>query len=57
MVEQVIHNTNCEPVVISADPGYATYENYEYLNERNIYGLIPDTMHFVDTHGRAKYYT
>lgn len=57
MVEQVIHNTNSQPAVISADPGYATYENYEYISDNGFYGLIPDTMHFIDTHGKAKYYT
>ncbi len=57
MVEQVIHNTQSQPGVISADPGYATYENYEYLRDNDLYGLIPDTMHFIDTQGRTKYYT
>jgi len=31
MVEQVQHNTSHKPTVISADPGYATYDNYDYL--------------------------
>ena len=57
MVEQVIQNTSREPEVISADPGYATYENYEYLNENGLNGLIPDNMHFIDTHGKSKYFT
>ena len=57
MVEQVIHNTKSQPEVISADPGYATYENYEYLANNGLYALIPDTMHFIDTQGRSKYYT
>ena len=57
MVEQVIHNTKSQPGVISADPGYATYENYEYLRDNGFYGLIPDAMHFIDTQGRTKYYT
>ena len=54
MVEQVIHNTVHEPAIISADPGFATYENYEYLNENELNGLIPDNMHFIDTHGKTK---
>ena len=57
MVEQVMQNTSREPAVISADPGYATYENYEYLKENGLNALIPDTMHFIDTHGRTKYFT
>jgi hypothetical protein len=52
MVEQVVHNTNHKPTVLSADPGYATYENYEFLNENGLNGLIPDNMHFIDTHGK-----
>lgn len=54
MVEQVMHNTNRKPAVISADPEYATYENDEFLNKNDIFGLIPDMMHFIDTHGRTK---
>ena len=57
MVEQVVHNTNHKPNVLSADPGYATYENYEFLNENGLNGLIPDNMHFIDTHGKPKYFT
>jgi transposase len=51
MVEQVLHNTSSEPAVISADPGYATYENYAYLKDNELFGLIPDAMHFIETHG------
>lgn len=56
MVDQVIHNTADKPKVISADPGYATFENYAYLNKNGLYGLIPDSMHFIETHGKTKYY-
>jgi len=56
MVKQVQHNTSRKPTVISADPGYATYDNYEYLKNNELFGLIPDSMHFIETHGRTKYY-
>ncbi len=56
MVEQVVKNTSSEPSVISADPGYATFENYAFLKDNGLFGLIPDSMHFIDTHGRPKYY-
>ena len=56
MVEQVIHNTGRKPTISSADPGYATYDNYQYLEDNGLYGLIPDKMHFIETHGRPKYY-
>ncbi len=57
MAEQVVHNTGRAPEVCSADPGYAMYENYQYLEDNDLYGLIPDNMHFIETHGRTKYYT
>ncbi|MEG3055798.1 MAG: hypothetical protein RQM90_06830 [Methanoculleus sp.] len=44
------------PTVCSADPGYATYDTYEYLKANGLYGLIPDTMHFIETYGHPKYY-
>jgi transposase len=56
MVEQVMNNTSCGPAVISADPGYATFENYAFLKDNGLFGLIPDSMHFIETHGRPKYY-
>ena len=56
MVEQVVKNTSSAPAVISADPGYATFDNYAFLKENGLYGLIPDSRHFVDTYGRPKYY-
>jgi len=56
MVEQVQHNTSHKPTVISADPGYATYDNYDYLKNNELFGLIPDSMYFIETHGRTKYY-
>ncbi len=31
LIEQVVHTTGCVPKVCSADPGYATYDNYHYL--------------------------
>jgi hypothetical protein len=43
-------------VVISADPGYATYDNYEYLKNNELFALIPNSLHFIETHGRTKYY-
>jgi len=56
LVEQVIKNISSVPTVISADPGYATFENYAYLKDNGFYGLIPDSMHFIETHGKPKYY-
>lgn len=56
MVEQVMNNTSSAPAVISADPGYATFENYAFLKDNGLFGLIPDSMHFIETHGRPKYY-
>jgi len=56
MVAQVVKNTASAPAVISADPGYATFENYAFLKNNDLYGLIPDSMHFIETHGRPKYY-
>jgi hypothetical protein len=47
MVEQVVQTTGKVPTVCSADPGYATYDTYEYLKANGLYGLIPDTMHFL----------
>ena len=45
-----------KPTISSADPGYATYDNYQYLEDNDLYGLISDKMHFIETHGRPKYY-
>jgi len=56
MVELACQNTSSEPMVISADPGYASYENYQYLKDRGLFALIPDTMYFIENHGRPKYY-
>lgn len=56
MMEQVIHNTGRKPEISSGDPGYATYDNYQYLEDNDLYGLIPDRMHFIETYGRPKYY-
>ncbi|MEG3055271.1 MAG: IS1182 family transposase [Methanoculleus sp.] len=56
MVEQVVQTTGKVPTVCSADPGYATYDTYEYLKANGLYGLIPDTMHFIETYGHPKYY-
>lgn len=51
MVEQVIKNISNAPTVVSADPGYVTFENYAYLKDNGLWGLIPDSMHFIETHG------
>ena len=57
MMKQVVHNTGRNPEIISADPGFATYDNYQFLEDNGFCGLIPDNMHFVDTCGQSKYFT
>lgn len=41
MVEQVVQNTGCKPDVVSADPGYFSAANVEYLEGKEIRVLIP----------------
>jgi transposase len=57
MVEQIEMNLGELPGSISADSGYATYDNLEYLPGKDILGLIPDQMLKIEEAGKKKYYS
>lgn len=42
MIEQSESNTDQEVEEVAADSGYGNYENYEYLEEKEIDGHVPD---------------
>lgn len=42
MIEKSESNTEKKVDEVSADSGYASYDNYEYLDERKINGYVPD---------------
>jgi hypothetical protein len=41
MSEQVMENTGCKPAEVSADPGYFSQKNVEYLEGQGVKALIP----------------
>ncbi|OPY29509.1 MAG: Transposase DDE domain protein [Methanocella sp. PtaU1.Bin125] len=57
MVEQIEMNLGELPISISADSGYASYDNLEYLPGREILGLIPDQMLKIEEAGKNKYFS
>jgi transposase len=57
MVEQIEMNLDELPGSVSADSGYASYDNLEYLPGREILGLIPDQMLKIEEAGKNKYFT
>lgn len=42
IVNGIEHNTECPLEVVICDSGYSSFDNEEYLEKRNITGLIPD---------------
>lgn len=42
LIEETEANTGDKPPVVLADSGFSSYENLEYLEERDIEGYIPD---------------
>lgn len=42
MTQKTVENTGEEVKEVLADAGYSSFDNYEYLEERNIDGYIPD---------------
>ena len=57
LVEQIEGNLGELPNVITADSGYATYNNLEYLPGKEIVGLIPDQMLKIEEAGKKKYFS
>jgi hypothetical protein len=56
MIEETIVNTGRRPWIVTADSGYSSLDNLEYLERNKILGLIPDVMYRVEKLGKAKYY-
>ena len=42
LVEQTEENTGNKPAEVLADSGFSSYENRQYLEDRNVEGYIPD---------------
>ena len=42
VITQTQHNTGQKPQAILADSGYASYQNYEWLQQQNINAYMPD---------------
>jgi transposase len=57
LVEQIEENLGELPSSISADSGYATFDNLEYLPGKDILGLIPDQMLKIEEAGKKKYFS
>jgi transposase len=56
MVEQIEVDLGELPGSVSADSGYSSYDNLEYLPGRGVFGLIPDQMLKIEAAGKKKYY-
>ena len=56
MIEETITNTGRRPWIVTADSGYSSLDNLEYLERNHILGLIPDVMYRVEKLGKTKYY-
>ncbi len=56
MVEQIEENLAMLPGSVSADSGYSSYDNLEYLPSRGVLGLIPDQMLKIEAAGKKKYF-
>jgi len=56
MIGETIANTGRRPWIVTADSGYSSLDNLEYLERNKILGLIPDVMYRVEKLGKAKYY-
>jgi transposase len=54
LTEQIKKNISETPEQVLADSGYASYENLQYLKDKNIKGYIPDQMLQSISKGRLK---
>ena len=52
MIEKTEENTSRKVREVLADAGYSSYDNYEYLNDKNIDGYIPDD-HFSQVNSKS----
>jgi transposase len=63
MVEQVESNVQEKPVNVLADSGYASYESYEKIEQKNIIVYMPDQEYMnskrnsekIDTYGQSNF--
>jgi transposase len=56
MVESVTENVGRQPWIVTADSGYSSMDNLEFLVERKILGLIPDVMYHLEKKGKTRFY-
>lgn len=56
MVEEVERNTGRLPWISTADSGYFSLDNYEYMEKRGMLALIPDTKYHLEKRGKTKFY-
>jgi transposase len=56
MQEQVLENAGRSPVISTADSGFFTLDNMEYLRDSRLFALIPDNMYHLEKLGKTKFY-
>jgi transposase len=56
LLEDVEANTGRRPWITTADSGYSSLDNLEYLEKKGLLALIPDVMFHIEKLGKTKYY-
>jgi transposase len=56
LLEDVEANVGRRPWITTADSGYSSLDNLEYLEKRGLLALIPDVMFHIEKLGKTKYY-
>lgn len=56
MIEEVERNVGRKPWISTADSGYFSLDNYEYLEKQGMLALIPDTKYQLEKEEKTKFY-
>ncbi len=56
LLESVEENTGRRPWITTADSGYSSLDNLEYLQKKGLLALIPDVMYHLEKLGKTKYF-
>jgi transposase len=55
-IEEIEKNTGRKPWIMTADSGYFSLDNYDYLEKRGLLALIPDTKYHLEKTKKTKFY-